>query len=253
MLLHTKRPRNSSVHILSAFLFAAWEAMAAQTLAALLELAPESVRNDFEPLGPCALRDLAAAQAGAMLGGMTSDQHSLRTTCSNAGIDPKPGLCAAGKATDIVTARFFSCKLLGTYTTPAERGQTEIHNIGASYDDCWAAAACLESSDDHWAAAACSHADSAALPPEKNALEDALRMHAANKASQVWRDLHQRGKNDSQADLWLFRIARNILNKFPHHTDPSWRIRFLYIYRSVFGSIVWTCICLDFHCFPCSG
>lgn len=111
MLLHTKRPRNSSVQILSAFLFAAWEAMAAQTLAALLELAPESVRNDFEPLGPCALRDLAAAQAGAMLGGMTSD---------------------LGKATDIVTARFFSCKLLGTYTTPAERGQTEIHNIGAS-------------------------------------------------------------------------------------------------------------------------
>lgn len=132
MLLHTKRPRNSSVHILSAFLFAAWEAMAAQTLAALLELAPESVRNDFEPLGPCALRDLAAAQARAMLGGMTSDQHSLRTTCSNAGIDPKPGLCAAGKATDIITARFFSCNLLGTYATPAERGQTEIHNIGAS-------------------------------------------------------------------------------------------------------------------------
>ena len=111
-----------------------------------------------------------------------------------------------------------------------DRNSQHWSQLDQDHDDCWAAAASLESSDDHWAAAACSHADSAALPPEKNALEDALRMHAANKASQVWRDLHQRGKNDSQADLWLFRIARNILNKFPHHTDPSWRIRFLYIY-----------------------
>ena len=65
--------------------------MGAIILATLLEAAPADVRAEFEHLGSCVLGDLAAAQAGALLEGLSSDRQGLWTACKNAGISRKQG------------------------------------------------------------------------------------------------------------------------------------------------------------------
>ena len=65
--------------------------MGAISLATLLEAAPADVRAEFEHLGSCVLGDLAAAQAGALLEGLSSDRQGLWTACENAGISRKQG------------------------------------------------------------------------------------------------------------------------------------------------------------------
>ena len=65
--------------------------MGAIILATLLEAAPADVRAEFEHLGSCVLGDLAAAQAGALLEGLSLDRQGLRTACKNAGISRKQG------------------------------------------------------------------------------------------------------------------------------------------------------------------
>ena len=61
------------------------------TLAMLLEAAPANARAEFEHLGSCVWGDLAAAQAGALLEGLSSDRQGLWTACKNAGISRKQG------------------------------------------------------------------------------------------------------------------------------------------------------------------
>ena len=53
--------------------------MGAIILATLLEAAPADVRAEFERLGSCVLGDLAAAQAGALLEGLSLDRQGLWT------------------------------------------------------------------------------------------------------------------------------------------------------------------------------
>ena len=65
--------------------------MGAIILATLLEAAPADARAEFEHLGSCVLGDLAAAQAGALLEGLSSDRQGLWTACKNAGISRKQG------------------------------------------------------------------------------------------------------------------------------------------------------------------
>ena len=61
------------------------------TLAMLLEAAPADARAEFEHLGSCVLGDLATAQAGALLEGLSSDRQGLWTACKNVGISRTQG------------------------------------------------------------------------------------------------------------------------------------------------------------------
>ena len=113
------------------------------------------------------------------------------------------------------------------YATPAERGQTEIHNIGASSTRTTMTAELRQRA---WKARMT--AELRLHVPMRTLLRCLRkrmrwRMHCVcmrhakpRLASLTWSSPER--KNDSQAYLWLFRIARNILNKFPHHTDSSW-------------------------------
>ena len=88
------------------------------TLAMLLEAAPADVRAEFEHLGSCVLGDLAAAQAGASLEGLSSDRQGLWTACKNAGISRKQGgrslqqeeLRALAKVLDLVIIHLVVCQ-----------------------------------------------------------------------------------------------------------------------------------------------
>ena len=111
--------------------------MGAMILATLLEAAPADVRAEFEHLGSCVLGDLAAAQAGALLEGLSSDRQGLRTACKNAGISRTQGrrflqeeeLRALVKDKLLAVLPAVSFQALLDYAVPGEMGR-ELEEYG---------------------------------------------------------------------------------------------------------------------------
>ena len=107
------------------------------TLAMLLEAAPADVRAEFEHLGSCVLGDLAAAQAGALLEGLSSDRQGLWTACKNAGTSRKQGgrslqqekLRALAKDKLLAVLPAVSFQALLDYAVPGEMGR-ELEEYG---------------------------------------------------------------------------------------------------------------------------
>ncbi|CAJ1377850.1 unnamed protein product [Effrenium voratum] len=107
------------------------------TLAMLLEAAPADVHAEFEHLGSCVLGDLAAAQAGALLEGLSSDRQGLWTACENAGISRKQGgrslqqeeLRALEKDKLLAVLPAVSFQALLDYAVPGEMGR-ELEEYG---------------------------------------------------------------------------------------------------------------------------
>ena len=111
--------------------------MGAIILATLLEAAPADVRAEFEHLGSCVLGDLAAAQAGALLEGLSSDRQGFWTACKNAGISRKQGgrslqqeeLRALAKDKLLAVLPAVSFQALLGYAVPGEMGR-ELEEYG---------------------------------------------------------------------------------------------------------------------------
>ena len=113
-------------------------------LATLLEAAPADVRAEFKHLGSCVLGDLAAAQAGALLEGLSSDRQGLWTACKNAGISRKQGgislqqeeLRALVKDKLLAVLPAVSFQALLEHTHTHTRTNTRTHDHGAGFDTC---------------------------------------------------------------------------------------------------------------------
>ena len=95
------------------------------------------MRAEFKHLGSCVLGDLAAAQEGALLEGLSSDRQGLWTACKNAGISRKQGgrslqqeeLRALAKDKLLAVLPAVSFQALLDYAVPGEMGR-ELEEYG---------------------------------------------------------------------------------------------------------------------------